>query len=78
MTEIVDLSQDPLSSLNRICSLATQQERQTFGDQSKTMIIISRRTYERENTSKVYSHCGKTKHMTDTCYRKHVSTLVQV
>jgi len=36
------LSMDPLSSLNRVCSLVTQQERQILGDQSKTMIATSK------------------------------------
>jgi len=42
MAEIVDLSRDSLSSLNIICSLGTQ-EKQIFGDQSKTMTNTSRR-----------------------------------
>jgi len=72
MAEIVDISQDPLSSLNMICSLGTQQERQIFGDQFKGMIDTSRRSsYERRYASKVCNHCGKTRHMIDTCYRKH-------
>jgi len=39
MVEIVEISRDSLSSLNKICSLGTQQEKQIFGDQSKTMIV---------------------------------------
>jgi len=35
------------------------------------MIDTSRRSYERRYTFKVCGHCGKTKHMIDTCYRKH-------
>jgi len=54
-----------------ICSLGTQQKKQFFGDQSKEMIDTSRSSYERRYASKVYSHCGKTGHMIDTCYRKH-------
>jgi len=54
-----------------IYSSSTQQERQIFCDQSKTMIDTSRRSYGGRYTSEVYSHCGKTGHVIDTCYRKH-------
>jgi len=47
MTKILALSRDPLSSLNMICSLGTQQERQIFCDQSKTMIDASIGSYGR-------------------------------
>jgi len=47
MTEIIDISQDFLLLLNRICSLIIEQERQFFYDQSKTMIITNRRRYRR-------------------------------
>jgi len=59
MTEIIDLLPDSLLSLDIICSLDTQQERQTFSDQSKAMIDTSKRSYERRYTSNVYNHCGK-------------------
>jgi len=36
------------------------------------MIDTSRRSYGRQYTSKVCSHCGKTRHMIDICYRKCV------
>jgi len=71
MAEIVDISQDPLLSLNMICSLGTQQERQIVGDQFKGMIDTSRSSYERRYASKVCNHCGKTRYMIDTWYRKH-------
>jgi len=45
--------------------------RQIFGDQSKAMIDTSRRSYGRRYTAKVCSHCWKTGHVIDTCYRKH-------
>jgi len=35
------------------------------------MIITSRGNYGRGNASNVCSHCGKTRHTIDTCYRKH-------
>jgi len=63
MAEMVDLSRDPLSSLNRICHISTQQEREILSDQSKTMIESSKRSYERRNTSKVCSRCWKMGHM---------------
>jgi len=50
-----------------ICSLGTQQDRKIFGDQSKA----NKSSYGRRYTSKVYSHCEKTRHVIDTCYRKH-------
>jgi len=65
MAEIVDLSQDFSSPYHvssqqpMICSLDTQQERQIFG------------SYVRRYISKVCNHCGKTRHVIDTCYRKH-------
>ena len=85
---------DPLSSLNRVCSLITQQERQIFGNQSNAMISTSkggyknnattygrgvgygrgsygRGSYGRGYTSKICSHCGKTGHTIDACYKKH-------
>ena len=77
MDEIVDPSQDfslpyhVSSQQHMICSLGTQQERQIFGDQSKAMIDINISSYGRRYTSKVCSHCGKTGHVIDTCYRKH-------
>jgi len=67
MVEIVDLSQDPLTSLNRICSLGIQQERQILGDQSNAMIVTTIRSYGRQNTSKVCSHCRNTGRIIDTC-----------
>jgi len=36
-------------------------------------LILTEVSYERRYTSKVCSHCGKTGHVTDTCYRKHGS-----
>jgi len=52
MGDVVDPSQDLCShyhvslsdnsSLNRVYSLITQQERQVFGDQSKAMIATSK------------------------------------
>jgi len=82
------LLMDPLSSLNSVSSLVTQQERQIFGDQSKEMIATSkggyknntttygrgayrRGSYGRDYTPKICSHCGKTGHTIDTCYKKH-------
>ena len=65
MAEIVYLLQDfsspyhVSSQQHMICFLGTQQERQIFGDQSKTMIDTNRSSYGRRYTSKVYSHCGK-------------------
>ena len=35
------------------------------------MIDISKRSCWRQNTSEVYSDCGKIGHMIDTSYRKH-------
>jgi len=78
------LLMDSLPSLNRVCSFVTQQERQIFGDQSKTMIATSKGGYKNKATtygksvgygrgyaSKICSHYGKTGHTIDTCYRKH-------
>ncbi|XP_068466534.1 uncharacterized protein [Phaseolus vulgaris] len=83
------LLMDPLPSLNKVCSLVTQQERQIFGDQSKAMIATSKGGYKnnattygrgagygrgsngRGYTSKICSHCGRTGHTIDTCYKKH-------
>jgi len=67
MAETVDLLPDLLLSLNMICSLDTQQEI-IFG---KTMIDTNRRSYRRQYTSKVFNHCGKTRHIIDTCYKNH-------
>jgi len=39
-------------------------------DQSKAIIITSRRSYGTQNTSKVCNNCGKAGHTIDTCYRK--------
>ena len=54
-----------------ICFLGTRQERQFCSDQSKTRIDTNRSSYGGWYTSKVCSHCGKTGHVIDTCYRKH-------
>jgi len=61
MSEIVDSSQDLCSpyhvsssdnpSLNRVCPLVTQQERQIFGDQSKIMIVTSKGGYKNNATT---------------------------
>jgi len=65
MVKIVDPSQyfsSPYhvsSQQHMICSLDTEQERQIFG------------SYRRRYTSKVCSHCVKTRNVIDTCYRKH-------
>ena len=40
------LLMDPLPSLNKVCSLVTQQERQIFGDQSKAMIATSKSKFQ--------------------------------
>jgi len=50
------LFMDPLPSLNRVCSLVTQQERQIFRDQSKTMIATSKGGYKNNTTT--YSRGG--------------------
>jgi len=76
MAKIIDHSQDfssPYhgSQQHMICSLNTQQERKNFGDQSKVMNDTSRRSYGRQYTSKVCSHCRMTGHTIDTCYRRH-------
>ena len=77
MAKMVDPSQDfsspyhVSSHQHMICSLDTQEERPIFGDQSKAMIDTNKNSYGRRYTSKVYSHCGKTGHVIDTCYRKH-------
>jgi len=52
MGKVIDPSQDLCSpyhvsssdnpSLNRVCSLVTQQERQIFGNQSKAMIATNK------------------------------------
>jgi len=42
--------------LNRVYSLITQQERQTFGDQSKAMIATSKGGYE--NNVAIYGRGG--------------------
>jgi len=78
IVEIIDPAQDfsspyhVSSQQHMICSLGTQQEREFFGNQSKTMIDTNRSSYGRQYISKVSSHCGKTGHVIDTCYRKHV------
>jgi len=61
MGEVVDPSQDLCSpyhvsssnnsSLNRVYSLITQQERQVFGDQSKTIIVTSKGGYKNNATT---------------------------
>jgi len=93
MGEVVNPSQDLCSpyhvsssdnsSLNRVYSLITQQERQVFGDQSKAMIANSKGGYKnnamtndmgggygREYTSKICNYCGKIGHTIYTCYKK--------
>ena len=42
-----------------------------FWDQSKAKIDTNRSSYGRRYTSKVCSHCRKTGHVIDTCYKKH-------
>ena len=66
MGEVVDPSQDLCSpyhvslshnsSLNRVYSLITQQERQVFGDQSKAMIATSKGGYN--NNATIYGMGG--------------------
>jgi len=61
MGEVVHPSQDLCSpyhvsssnnsSLNRVYSLITQQERQVFGDQSKAMIATSKGGYKNNATT---------------------------
>jgi len=61
MGKVVDLSQDLCSpyhvsssdnpSLNRVCSLVTQQKRQIFGDQTKAMIATSKGGYKNNATT---------------------------
>jgi len=61
MGEVVDPSQDLYSpyhvslsdnsSLNRVYSLITQQEKQVFGDQSKAMIATSKAGYNNNATT---------------------------
>jgi len=57
--------------LNIVCSLVTQQERQIFGDQFRAMKVYRKGSYGRGYTSKICSHCRKTGHTIDTCYKKH-------
>jgi len=45
------LLMDPLPSLNRVCSLVTQQERHIFGDQSKAMIATRKGGYKNNTTT---------------------------
>ena len=77
MAKIINPSQDfsspyHISSQQHIiCSLGTQQERQFFGDQSKEMINTNINSYGGQYTSKDCSHCGKTGHVINTCYKKH-------
>jgi len=66
MNEVVDPSQNICSpyhvsssnnsSLNRVCSLVTQEERQFFGDQSKTMIATRKGGYK--NNATTYARRG--------------------
>nr|KYP72603.1 hypothetical protein KK1_005199 [Cajanus cajan] len=57
--------------------LVVQQERQMFGDtveQSKVMVVAGkggRVNNGKGNNSKICSHCGKSGHTVDTCYKKH-------
>jgi len=44
MAKIIDLLQDPLSSLNRICSLGTQQEGQILHSQQIDYNSLNRKT----------------------------------
>jgi len=77
MAEIIDPSQyfsSPYhvsSQQHMVCSIGTQQERQFFGDQSKTMNDSNRSSFGRRYTSNVCNYCGKTGHVIDTCYRRH-------
>jgi len=77
MAEIIDPSQyfsSPYhvsSQQHMVYSIGTQQERQIFGDQSKTMNDTNRSSFGRRYTSNVCTHCGKTGHVIDTCYRRH-------
>ena len=77
MAKIVDPSKNFISPYHvssqqhMICSLGIQQERQVFYNQSKVNIDTSRRSYGKRYTSKVCSHCGRTRHVIDTCHRKH-------
>jgi len=77
MAEIVDPSQyfslpyHVSSQQHMVCSIGTQQERQIFGNQSKTMNDINRSSFGRWYTSNVFIHYGKPGHVIDTCYRRH-------
>jgi len=76
MVEIIDPSQyfssyHVSSQQHMICFISTHQERQIFGDQSKTMNDTNRSSFGRRFTSNVCSHYGKTGHVIDTCYRRH-------
>ena len=77
MAEILDPSQyfsSPYhvsSQQHMICSIGTQQEREIFCDQSKIMNDTNRSSFGRRYTSNVCSHCGRTEHVIDTCYRRH-------
>nr|KYP55041.1 Retrovirus-related Pol polyprotein from transposon TNT 1-94 [Cajanus cajan] len=68
---------DPLPPLNRVFSLAVQQERQMFADtveQSKVMVVAGkggRANSGKGNSSKICCHCGISGHIVDTCYKKH-------
>jgi len=83
MAEIIDPSQyfsSPYhisSQQHMVCSIGTKQKSQIFGDQSKAMNDTNRSSFGRQYISNVYSHCGKTGHVIDTCYRRF-STSVQV
>jgi len=77
MAEIIDPSQ--YFSLpyhlsfqqHMVYSIDTQQEKQIFDNQSKAVNDTNKSSFERRYTSNVYSHCGKTGHVIDTCYRRH-------
>jgi len=76
MAEIIDLSQyfslyNVSSQQHMVCSIGIHQERQILGDQSKAMNNTYRSNFGRRYTSNVCSHCRKTGHVIDKCYRRH-------
>ena len=66
--------------MNQVFSKILQQEKQVSGnyqDESKILInaaSVGNRSYGRGrgiNSNKVCTHCGKTGHTVDICYKKH-------
>lgn len=79
------LLMDPLPNINKIFSMVIQHERQVSGTEESKILVGNANTDAKKsqgrgkggyfgnysNKGKVCTHCGKTGHTVDVCYKKH-------